>query len=476
MEWNKLLSTKRIRDLFEKGESHGHKGDMRSEFERDYGRAVFSTPLRRLQDKAQVFPLEPLDYVRTRLTHSLEVSSVASGLADRIASALAVRKKISSAQGPLIHIICATCGLIHDLGNPPFGHAGEEAIREWFEERSKDKAALFRGLREGKRSGKETKWAKDFLKFNGNAQTLRLVSKLQVLADPFGLNLTCGTISAAMKYVGGSNEIRKTPHESSKLGYFQSEAELVEMVRRETGTGEHRNPLAHIVEAADDICYCTVDLEDALRKGVLDWQHLEKLLRGNDDRLTNDCLKWAKDLVNKGMKRWIRAPETTPESADVQAFRTAAIFQMTKAAAEAFEEHYDEIMAGEYRGELLADSSARNVWEACKEIGLKHVYCSESISKLEVMGRRVIQELMDIFWDAARDAPHPNGSNAYAARLYALMSSNYRNVFEEAMNRKEAVNGRPIPLQYHRLQLVVDYVSGMTDTFACSLHKQFTNG
>lgn len=187
MDWSELLNHKRRRPTT-------IPQDPRSEFERDFDRAVFATPVKRLQDKAQVFPLEPHDAVRTRLTHSLEVSSVARGLATRSAKWLWGQGLISEGMDRSIEAIAATCGLIHDLGNPPFGHAGEDAIRAWFEKPKQ--ANLMAGLNHQQ--------TQDFLRFEGNAQSLRLVAKLQILADDTGLNLTLGTLSALSKYIASS--------------------------------------------------------------------------------------------------------------------------------------------------------------------------------------------------------------------------------------------------------------------------------
>src|SRR3954464_14981205 len=181
MNWTKLLNADRRRQTTS-------PGDHRIQFERDFDRAVFSNPVKRLQDKAQVFPLEPHDSVRTRLTHSLEVSSVARGLGRKVCKDFLLPARIlKDGQDRQIEAIAATCGLIHDLGNPPFGHSGEDAIQEWFKKNFKDG-----GLR--KLLGNRDELVNDFLLFEGNAQTLRIVAKLQVLADFHGLNLTFGTL------------------------------------------------------------------------------------------------------------------------------------------------------------------------------------------------------------------------------------------------------------------------------------------
>ena len=211
MEWKKLLSEKRISELLEDKDA-SESPDERTNHGRDYDRAIFSTPVRRLQDKTQVFPLDPNDSVRTRLTHSLEVSNVARNIARAIGNWLEKEKKIDSEQKDSIEIIAATCGLIHDLGNPPFGHSGEEAIQDWFRNKDEELFEFTKDLDNGELL------RKDFWEFEGNAQTVRLISKLQVLTDFYGLNFTCATMSAACKYIASSDKIiKKGNHETSKL-------------------------------------------------------------------------------------------------------------------------------------------------------------------------------------------------------------------------------------------------------------------
>jgi len=241
MNWDTLLNAERPR-------LSTSTGDHREQFERDYDRAVFSSPVKRLQDKAQVFPLEPHDAVRTRLTHSLEVSSVARGLVQKVCKDFLLKDKhIKDGQDRLIEAIAATCGLIHDLGNPPFGHSGEDAIQEWFKNTITE--PKLRALLNNRDD-----LVNDFLHFEGNAQTLRIVAKLQILADFDGLNLTFGTLSALSKYTASSVEVGiNQDHAKAKTGFFTSEKDRVQKIRQKTGTGDARNPITFLVEAADDI-------------------------------------------------------------------------------------------------------------------------------------------------------------------------------------------------------------------------------
>jgi len=466
MEWQKLLCDKRISGKRAKNVV----GDLRSPFEKDYDRSIFSTPVRRLQDKAQVFVLETHDAVRTRLTHSLEVSTVAKDLAHAVAHWLLSRPKreIDSREASYIETIAATCGLIHDLGNPPFGHAGERAIGSWFEMKQNE-FKLF-DLDEDNCSIRKTQLKNDFLFFEGNAQTIRLVSKLQLLANLHGLNLTFGTMSAAFKYVASSDQADKESpiHEISKPGFFASENELVNKVREQTGTGVARNPITFLVEAADDVVYSAVDIEDAVKKGIIDWDLAEQQLKKNVDRnIYNMLHKRMMDYLKSGT---LKLTGKAAEEARSQAFRIFAISILAPSVVNAFKSKYDKIMAGEYHGELVKDCSAKTLVQTCKSIGKKYIYNSAETTRLEVMGRGIIHDLMDIFWEGASHIKDHKKSKDFPYKIFSLMSDNYRTVFEESLKRCQ------LPVQYCRMQLVTDYICGMTDGFAQTLHQQLKNG
>jgi len=471
MEWEKLLSEKRIRELLEDKPANPSKPDERTQHGRDYDRAIFSTPVRRMQDKTQVFPLEPNDSVRTRLTHSLEVSNIARNMARSIGNWLLEEGEIKkSKQSDSIEIIATTCGLIHDLGNPPFGHAGEKAIQEWF--KCQDSSFFEFGCEPEK--AKQLK--RDFLEFEGNAQTIRLISKLQVLADFHGLNFTCATMSAACKYIASANEITEGLHAKSKLGHFASEQELIEKIQEETGTKDIRNPIAYIVESADDIAFSVVDIEDGVKKGVISWDVLKEKLEEefveaskgdskSDSGMLELCFSKADDYLKKADPSILKKGKPH-DNAMAQAFRVFVIIESAKAIEKAFKEKYKDIMNGDYPNELYKDSEAGALIEACKEVGIKYIYCSKETLKLELMGRRVIHDLMDIFWEGASS----KDKKAFAGKIYDLTSRNYRVVYNKAMKEKE------LPAKYCSMQLMTDYICGMTDTFACTLHKRLTNG
>jgi dGTPase len=471
MNWKQLLSTKRVKALWGEKSSEVLQGDPRSEFERDYGRTVFSTPVRRLQDKAQVFPLEEHDAVRTRLTHSLEVSSVARSLGEAAERLAMERGEIGVGHYGSIQTIAATCGLIHDLGNPPFGHAGELAIADWFEGKQRDDSTFFGCFdpHDGKTTGRETQFAKDFLKFEGNAQAQRLLSSLQVLADEYGLNLTCGTLSASCKYIARSDSIDSSDQAKKKHGFFASENELISKLRAEAGTGEARNPIAFLVEASDDIVYSTVDLEDGIKKRCLSWQFLEdQLLSRCDSEALNRTLAKAKEKIDPaGFKGQVR------DEAMSVAFRTFAIAEMVVATIKLFESEYDRIMSGNYPHEILYQSDAGSLVRACKSIAQEHVYVTSEVVKREIRGREVIFDLLDLYWDAAQKIEPGKKLKGFNDKIYSQISSNYRQIFEQKISKTEELG---IARQYFQMQLITDQVCGMTDSFAVKLHRELKNG
>lgn len=479
MNWKDLLSTKRVAELFGKPAS---TGDSRTEAERDYGRVLFSTPLRRMQDKTQVFPLEQHDSVRTRLTHSLEVSSVSRSLAKLVGEWLESHKVLSRTESADLETIAAACGLLHDMGNPPFGHSGERAIQDWFHKQSEGpNGQFFDGF--GGTEDLALQCRNDFLKFEGNAQTIRLLSTLQLVSyeqkyTEYGLNLTCATFSAACKYVAQSHKLderepkENRDHAQEKPGFFASENKVIEAVRGITGTGMHRHPITFLVEACDDLVYCTGDLEDAVKKGLLSWEELKIELRecSDNDSIVGEVIDKAENKVAYSLSdRWTRNEEVT------QAFRTFSMNTIKAAALKRFEENYEAIMSGEYRFELVRDPSCEsiNLLNACQTVLRRRIFPLQEVVTVELMGRHVLHELMDAFWEAAKACavrdPLRIDSKSFPGKLLSLISKNYR----QALVR--AVHEGYLPERYCRLQLVTDQVSGMTDTFACTLNRQLRN-
>jgi dGTPase len=454
VEWSRLLSCRRA------GPSGFEDGD-RTEFEKDLSRVIFSTPVRRLQDKTHVFPLEPHDAVRTRLTHSLEVSSVARDL-----SQAAIRRmgdRIPQEYAPAISTIAACSALLHDVGNPPFGHAGERAIQDWF-------AAKLRAERDFEGIFVENaNWlplAQDFLQFDGNAQMMRLVGRLQVLSRHNGLNLTFATLSAACKYVVAARDTIPQRHEFSKPGFFETERELVECVQEETGTGVARNPITYLVEAADDIVNVCIDLEDGIRKRIFRWDEMiEELERGGAR---------GEDLALKKQAETLAAESGfTADDAFAQAFRTRLMARLIPAVLNEFQHSYGAIMNGDYGYELVRRGDAAVLYNACKEVVKRRIFSSSEVLRLEIMGRRVIHDMLDLYWEGLSLVNRDE--KGFSTKLYLMFSDNYREAYEQDLERSYPTLDGAAKKHYLRLRLVCDQVAGMTDAYAVRQHRSLMN-
>ena len=471
LSWTNLLATKRVRELRGGETTRREATDLRSEFRRDYGRAVFSTPFRRLQDKAQVFALEPMDGIRTRLTHSIEVGNVAMDLANGIGLALVQQSKLTEEQSQSIATIAATVGLLHDLGNPPFGHAGEDAIRSWFNAKNEEFWTRF-GLQ-------DKRLQFDFRCFEGNAQTIRLASRLQVLADDNGLNLTLATMSALQKYLGSADRLEEKIHEYKKPGCFLSEAPLVNLMRKELGLEGARNPISLIAEAADDIVYAAVDIEDGIKKGLLGWNDVKAALEAaskdpaitaRQSDLISEVIAKTEGYIGSRIK-FLPSHLVDVDEAYSQYFRTMAIQVGVAESQRIFITKYSEIMAGNCVGEILYSSDAGPLFTVLKKkIGKPLIYRSKEAVKLEVLGINVVHGLMDIFSQAFDGSPGQGlvATSGYADKVYALFSRNYKLVYE-----LEAKKG-DLPVGYYKLRLLTDYICGMTDSFALDLYRELT--
>ena len=454
MRWTNLLNSERPRKFFDKESSEIVGGDSRTQFERDRDRTIFSTPMRRLIGKTQVFPLDQNDHVRTRLVHSLEVSTVAEGLATQCAREVIKKAdKLNDEALRAIAKVAETCALMHDFGNPPFGHAGEIAIASWFLTPVGAECISLLG-------GSSTQLACDFLQFEGNAQTLRIVGNTHLIKHDRGLNLTCATLSAARKYLATSSSADRNAvhHEFTKPGFFYSEMRLLKEVESRTGTIGLRNPITYLVEAADDIVYSIVDLEDGIHKGLIDWAAVKASPIGET--------KFFKNLEKN-------VSTSLPPREYVQAFRVVAISQMVRAAVAQFGRSYEAIMYGEYHRELMhdPDCEAEPFIREAQRFLRKTVFLETAVLRLEVKGRRVIHDLMSLLWEgiSARISSGSLNSKSYEGKIYHLLSPNYRTHFEKRMNAEE----QPI---YAGLQLLTDYVCNMTDPFACRLHREISNG
>ncbi len=459
MDWDRLLNFNRKRE--------SRLSDHRSAFERDYGRIIFSTPFKRLQDKTQVFPLEANDSIRTRLTHTLEVSSLSRGIAAAVEPVMKATELDWNAEKQRdVETLAATAALVHDLGNPPFGHAGEDAIREWFKSKIKRDSDFKK-----KFSSMTPQQRNDFLYFEGNAQSLRLVRSLQVLGESAGLNLTYGSYSACLKYTANSVEADKdsSEHAHRKPGYFFAEEPFVNEVQQECSTGRSRNPITFIVEAADDIVNATADIEDAVKRGVLRFSDVEDWISQAGIGL--------EDIDTRIMSildpdRSAERPFTDDEK--VTAFRTAMISVLVESVRKVFQDNYVSIMNGEFKGDLVSECDASELHRSLESIKGAKVFGVPAILKLELTGLRIIGNLMDILWTGISDYPLKLGAKprtkTFEGKAGLLVSENYARVFQKA------VGDPPANVMYYRCLLLTDYICGMTDGFAVRLHSELTDG
>ncbi|GAB4248095.1 MAG: deoxyguanosinetriphosphate triphosphohydrolase [Ekhidna sp.] len=433
MNWPQLLSHKRP------GESTASPHDhVRSRFEQDYDRIIFSHPFRKLQDKTQVFPLPEDDFVHTRLTHSLEVSSVGRSLGKNAGVFLLNKYPDLKNIGYTVHdfgsIVGAAC-LAHDLGNPPFGHSGEDSISSFF--LTNKNGQFFKE----KVTSKE--W-QDLTTFEGNAQGLRILNKKNG-----GLKLTFATLGAFTKYpLSSSCEKEKGRKSQKKFGYYQCNAALfselaTEMGLISLGDGKWcRHPLAFLVEAADDICYHIIDLEDGCRLGLVPFEKVKELLAAIiGDAYSEEKLDKIPSLNEK-----------------LGILRAMAISQLVTECSKLFQEKEEEMLEGTFDRGLTGLIPSANAMNEIIELSIDKIYRSKPVLEKEVGGFEVIDHLIEAFATAA-----------------------YANYFDKPLPKHKSIL-RIIPEAftvqlddtssvYEALQVIIDFVSGLTDTHAVRLYQ-----
>lgn len=462
MEWERLIS----RERFVKQED-GRERACRN----DYDTIICSTLFRRLQDKAQVFPLEEDDYVRTRLTHSLEVSAIGKRLGELVFQRLRDRnqdewfmcyweKEFSDV------LLCA--GLVHDIGNPPFGHFGEYAVREWFQ-------AHLGELKLGEKRVLEllSPWQiQDLYHFEGNAQSLRLLSRTPYLGRMEGFNLSFAVLATIIKYPVSSKEmIEDCRGRYRKMGYNWAERDLFQEINVNTGMNGRRHPLSYLLEAADDIAYRTSDLEDAMVKKVLNFSRIlgemeryaglledDKVARG-----VRECVCRLKELYRQEILAGGRKPELTA----VQRWNQFMQDVMVQDAADAFVKQYGRIMKGTMEGDLFEGTVSGHIIRAISRLSEEFIYTSSVKIKTELFGRRVIDSLLGQFMTAAVKYDTDEPVTFIEQRSMDMISGFYKGMYhEEAKGKKEGDR------LYLRILMVTDYISGMTDNYARRLYKE----
>lgn len=435
MSWDRLISDKRF------GLEHYHdpKHGARSDFRRDFDRLVFSSPFRRLQNKTQVFPLPGSIFVHNRLTHSMEVACVGRSMAAEIATVL--REKYISEPWvdklySLAEIVGAAC-LAHDLGNPPFGHSGEKAISTYFSEGEGN--ALKSELT-------ERQWD-DLTHFEGNANAFRLLTHRFNGRRPGGFAMTYSTLASIVKYPFDSS----LAGDKGKFGFFTSEQADFIKVADELGmlpidAGDNciryaRHPLVYIVEAADDICYEIMDIEDAHKLKILSTEQVIPLLLGYFDNNRKAEIRRIMDGVDDPNEK-------------IAYLRSCIIGVLVNRCAETFVRHEDEILAGSFTGSLLdhIPDLERNGYHRCEALSWEKIYCAGDVVDIELAGTRIISFLIDELVKAVRN-PQLN----YSQLLLAKVPQQYE------------INA---PDLYGKLLAVLDHISGMTDVYALDLYRK----
>ena len=419
-------------------ELHEARKDDRSEFQRDYDRLIFSAPFRRLQNKTQVFPLPGSVFVHNRLTHSLEVSCVGRSLGNDVASQL-LKKHPALADSHISEIgsiVSAAC-LAHDLGNPPFGHSGEKAISTYFSEGQG--MALKKEL-------SPMEWD-DLTHFEGNANAFRILTHQFEGRRKGGFVMTYSTLASIVKYPFSSQLAGK----KSKFGFFLSEEADYQKIARELGIIQlskpdeplryARHPLVYLVEAADDICYQMMDIEDA---------HKLKLL--THDETKGLYMLFFDEKRRKRIEEVCRI--VTDVNEQIAYLRSSVIGALIKECTRVFTENEEKILTGEFEGTLIMHicSPLKEAYENCSAIALQRIYRSSDVLDIELAGFRVISTLIDLMINAVRSP-----EKAYSQLLINRISGQYN------------VNA---PTLYGKIQAVLDYISGMTDVYALDLYRK----
>lgn len=419
-------------------ELHEARKDDRSEFQRDYDRLIFSAPFRRLQNKTQVFPLPGSVFVHNRLTHSLEVSCVGRSLGNDVASQLLQKHPdlTDSHLSEIGSIVSAAC-LAHDLGNPPFGHSGEKAISTYFSE-GKGMAL--------KQELSLMEWD-DLTHFEGNANAFRILTHQFEGRRKGGFVMTYSTLASIVKYPFSS----QLAGEKSKFGFFLSEEADYQKIAKELGIIQlsrpdeplryARHPLVYLVEAADDICYQMMDIEDA---------HKLKLL--THDETKELYMLFFDEKRKKRIEEVCRI--VTDVNEQIAYLRSSVIGALIKECTRVFIENEEKILAGEFEKALIKHicSPLKEAYENCSTIALQRIYCSSDVLDIELAGFRVINTLIDLMINAVCSP-----EKAYSQLLINRVSKQYN------------VNA---PTVYGKIQAVLDYISGMTDVYALDLYRK----
>lgn len=436
MDWQKLISNKRLGQEYRHTERH----DDRTEFKRDYDRLIFSAPFRRLQNKTQVFPLPGSIFVHNRLTHSLEVASVGMSLGNDIAQhIIKKRPELKDTMFEQIGQIVSTACLAHDLGNPPFGHSGEKAIQTFFTEGS--------GL-SLKQQVSSAFWD-DITHFEGNANAFRLLTHQFKGRRPGGFVMTYSTLASIVKYPYASSAAGT----KGKFGFFQSEQPYFQRIADEMGLlrrsneGEPlqyaRHPLVYLVEAADDICYEIMDIEDAHKLKILSYLETEELFLGFFDKETQQ------KLLQRISDENLQDPNEK-----VVYLRACVIGKLENECVNTFLDNEEMILAGTFEGSLIKhiNQQQRDAYKRCSQLSVERIYRSRPVLDVELSGYKIMATLMEQMTEAVM---HPD--RFYSKQLIDRVSTQYD------------INAQELET---RLMAVIDYIAGMTDVYALDVYQK----
>ncbi|EPG4897815.1 dGTPase [Citrobacter koseri] len=468
-------------------------------FESDRGRIINSPAIRRLQQKTQVFPLERNAAVRTRLTHSMEVQQVGRYIAKEILSRLKELKLLEQygldeLTGPFESIVEMSC-LMHDIGNPPFGHFGEAAINDWFRQRlhpadaesqplSDDRCAVAAlRLREGEESLNDIrrKVRQDLCHFEGNAQGIRLVHTLM------RMNLTWAQVGGILKYTRPAWWRGETPatyrYLMKKPGYYLSEAPYIERLRKELALAPYsRFPLTWIMEAADDISYCVADLEDAVEKRIFSVEQLYHHLYEAWGHHEKGSL-FTQVVENAWEKSRSNSLSRSTEDQFFMYLRVNTLNKLVPYAAQRFIDNLPQIFDGSFNHALLEDASSfSQLLELYKNVAIKHVFSHPDVEQLELQGYRVISGLLEIYQPLLRmslvdfrELVEKERVKRFPieSRLFQKLSTRHRLAYVEAVSKlSPEAPEYPTLEYYYRCRLIQDYISGMTDLYAWDEYRR----
>ena len=503
MEWNELLSKKRLGKEIVIDDKDEREYFKRSEIAKDYRRIITSASFRRLQDKTQVFPLDRSDFVRTRLTHSYEVSALAKTLGEKLIVSLLTpfpkgKEPRCNDESEIRDIpdILACAGLLHDIGNPPFGHFGEEIIKNWFSTNLKEYLVKDEEENEIPLNAVLTDvHMEDLQHFDGNAQALRVLTKLHFQDGDYGMNLTSAVLNSLIKYPTASNEIskdKKIDIARKKMGYTSEDKLYFDEISGNTGAGNSRHPLAFMLEVADDIAYKTADIEDGFKKGLFTLDEFLKFAMKKIEEYTansdSKTIGFAKklftkldDLRNNGLADACEKNISSSELYAIQNWIPYAQEWFMYCAVYGFNKNYNAIMQGKYKDDLFKGTNHELSLKIMDDIMVEYIFPNRNIVKLELSANTILANLLDKFTRAVVYHDKKYKSDKYIEikaykKLYNLISDNYREAYKLSRDRffvEEKNEGKQKEYDiYLRLLLVADYISGMTDTYAKTIYQE----